>query len=481
MAENNSIFEFGEKFKYKSVWKNWTLSDSLGTHLNRKSTYSLLGSINKLPAFSPTTNVEDVFYKIGSSENEKHILFDYSGTVSRYENNDNAYASGLEGKVVKLPSGTRVAKIGKCQINNNRFYVVILFWNGAYREGLISASSIKEESQYLFVDKNSLEIFINDVERIVYEIEIKKDSDKKTDDKTWIGVFANVKEKIKILKGNKKIGNKFIENLNKYYKNESIIGDDNKVTSYNKLTSNINTLLKKYIESYKFLFIPISTQWFEEHDDIEELKDYIKTISVLPFNLYEELSVSKSGWVPHTFSNKINEGGTDSLVDAVKYINTLMEIINKHDKLKSSPEGKWLLENSNRIMNLPSNNGCIIFVGNATWFFEFWKQKYAESVGVLNCVGHICCPPLLTILLHELDQGISKGNPFSYLPGDTHVSPQLTKEIIDEIGNNPPFYFSKTLIFKEGDSGRYKSDFLFQCNAFLIMIFAGLLFEKYMK
>jgi hypothetical protein len=445
--------------------------------------------------------VDSVFWKLGSnfdmkskSEVKYYLLYDDDGYIQKYETIDNNYKLGLANSSIILPLGTRVAIISRdTVIYEKNFYRVILFWKGRYREGYIVKDAF--ERPFLGVNPHTGELFINDIERILWDIEIREmlnqnlvqnrkaeykkyNFELKPADYEYLLLnykeYILCKEAYDFVKKNLPILKKNIKQINfetladHYYNTEEINNDTDYVTSLTKILNFLNIKFENFFQKKQLIILPFTKAWFHK---------YLHITTMALFN--EKYISSKKVEVDFDLDvGAVLGKGTEDLLDMINLLEALYKVVINDKILKKTPEGKWLKSN---ILYVKKANNMLV-LGTGAWKLLRW-QNGASMVGLQNSFGNIYANPTITILLHEFDQG-GLVEQSGYLPGDTHldvssVNPAQLK-LVNQIRNSKFGEFAQTILY--GQTGNMRnSDLLFACNSYHGIVFMEIFFRKYLK
>ena len=489
MAEQKSIFDLADKFGYESPFVDWLPKQQL--EISKKSNNDLvkLDSItnrrptNKIIPQTQNTRLgeaqkamEAVFWKLGGEKDAPHETFylrDENGIIQTFSKEDNKYEQYLYGKPIKLCKGTRVVVLDTIQLGLKYYNRVILFWKGQYREGYVTKSAFV--TNFLGYDNNSKYLFINDVERLLFEFEVRIEQD--------ISAYPLVKSAYNFVKENisnvKKIDSfQFEKIVRNYYKSEDTDLDFSRLDSVEKASKFLDSKFKNYIKENKILILPITGGWFKrailkEGQDSEFAKFVEKiTPSGLKSDFDRDTGNMKS---PNIFSSDVS---TDNVEGVVPLLEELFHIVKRSTYLRNTLEGVWLRKNIHRIQGLnfgkdSKRKGNLLILGEATWLLGRWSN-YSSFIGIQNSFGPVYCTPLYTVILHELDQGN-----LNYLPGDSHAEPSESFEVIKEIRTKEKSYFIDKLIRQGRNSNHYASDLVYQSNIYHGLVFIEIFLKKY--
>ncbi len=411
--------------------------------------------------FSPNR----VVWKLGNKNSTLNFqLSNQNGIGIVYDSLDEKYEIGLENNPIQLPRGTKVVIIDTYFINSKEFNWVILFWKGRYREGYIEIGAF--ELIYTDSDENSLMLFINDSERLLYEIELRKI---KGGGHTILNkCYTDVIMAIKKLKTDNN-SDSFNVVCAKYYAEESLINDQNNVISINKVISFLSYYFDTFIAQNNVIILPISKDWLaycgENNVQVESL-----LLSITKIALYGDFDGEVGNVKAPTL--KGYEPVNENIEVVIPFLVSLFDFLQQDVFLNTSPEFIWLKENIEVLQKM--KKGSIIVLGNGIWKKGFW-QGYAGYIGIQNSYGTICAVPLTTVLIHEFDQGN-----LEYLPEDTHITPDDTAEVMTEMKEKPNGYFFSGVLGQTINSGDFKTDYLYQCNVYHGIMFLGLFLKKYL-
>jgi hypothetical protein len=489
-TEKKSIFDLIENFRgsdWESPLGDWLAESEKKQEEEKQRTQEISDNKNNRVTMVKSNgrvqelkyslkNINNIVWKLGTTfSNKFFLLHDKNGNVIKYTKEDDNYEKGLKDMNIQLPIGTKVIVIDNADIKGNLFKRILLFWKGVYREGYIPYSAF--EKQNLDSDENSLELFINDAERILYEVEIRNDASHST---ILQNAYRYVKEKIAFLKENNNTIYSDILNtaVANYYSTESVLYRYNHIDALNKVLDFLHITFKQYLDSNKVVIVPISQDWFELNKDKDEkLKKLIDELKSK--YIYTDFNGEVGNVKSHSIDNTISG---ENIEMVVPYLLQLSDIVNGNKMLKDTPEGKWITDNTNldrlKAANKSTKGGFVILLGKDIWDKDVFSNNYAGFIGVNNSFGPLYAIPLHTILIHEFDQG----NGLEYIKGDTHIGERSTLQIYDEfMRENSTKFNSESIVGQPKEGNFYKIDALYQLHACHGLIFLNLFLKKYIS
>jgi hypothetical protein len=489
MGTNNSIFEFGDKFGIESPFGDWGKnrfdlnSIPLGPE-NEKSQNgkSFRGSFLQKQLQLPSR----VVWKLGSVESyiRSFMLKDEIGEAQTYSKADVGSDDILIGKPIQLPIGTTVVILAENvsigEINHHR---VLVFWKGAYRIGNIVDSAFIVQG--LGIDQNSFFLFVNDCERVLFELKNREISSFPIVQRAFDEVSRSVKKLNEIRRSKSTIGfqNLFNRLATDYRVNEIKTGDETQ--SLGLVISLIKFGIGEYIEKNKILVLPFSGVWISKFINVTDFNlrysndknfEYTGAYPAL-IELLKELNGVSDLLTDLTSSSgaiRYNVGNNDELSTVFNFLQGLIEVISLYPEMQATSFSEWLFENKLRL-NL-SNFKRVVVIGEKV-YLSAPGTNYAEGIALRNMAGCVEALPLLTVLLHELSQG-----DLSYLPGDTHIDSSRTSDVLSEMQGATLAYFNQS-VFDNMISGAsaFKTDCLYQCCSYHQIIFLSCILQKYYR
>lgn len=490
-TEKKSIFDLVENFRgqnWESPLGDWLAESEKKQEEEKQRTQEISDNRNSNSTMVKSNervkdleysrdSIKNLVWKIGTTlSNKFFLLHDNKGNVIKYTEEDEKYEKNLKGNNIQLPLGTKVIVISNAEIKGNLFKRVLLFWKGKYREGYIPYSAF--DQQYLDSNEDILEIFINDAERILYEIEIRNEANYST---ILRDAYTYVKGKIQLLKNNNSTYTGMLSHaIDSYYSNETIAYKYNHVDAIKKVINFLNPCFSNHLLSNKVIILPISQEWFELYSKVDDnLKNLIKVLKEK--NIYTDLDGEVGSVIFHFNSKEQPEPDNSHLEVVVPYLLDLSKIVNNNQKLKNTPEGKWITnyDNINNLNAIKSDKekGRLILLGKDIWDKKEFGINYAEEVGINNCFGSLYAIQIHTVLIHEFDQG-----GLDYIDGDTHINREESMEVWnDYLKGNTNGFDEKSILGTLKDVNYYKTDALYQLHACHGLMFLALFFKNYMS
>ena len=303
----------------------------------------------------------------------------------------------------RLSLGQKVVRLS----TRNSAGVMILFWNGKqYEFTNINDNYLKTLPELLNVPQN----FNLDVTHIYSRVKSYKGTNPFLD-----AIIEKVNPtNIKWLAS---ATNQDIFNLSKKFNDKFSINLSDKVATMATYTDAIFQIFNPQINSMTYkdttLFVPLSEDWFNSKPG---LKKYYQNRWLSDGDL----------WV---FNGSSGEGVIDS--EPNRFNKVKIELIRLKDELdnllvRNTPEGAWLTTlNSASFANISR----IIFISNNTWHLNN-TQRYGDYVALMNTVGLIQSPGLLTILIHEMNaNSITLKGTTPVFPVETHINDKETGSV----------------------------------------------------
>lgn len=305
------------------------------------------------------------------------------------------------------------SKLIRLPIKSNR-KVIVLYWsNGKFTYKKLNATDISR------IPPNST---INLKQRLIAEIEFC--------------LFKNNRDLNSI--SNSSIKTSFESLILKVtqFKNEiEQLNDELLIEKFTNITINPDSNDKLFIlNHYKNLI-------FENYNPNYKSIDFRQTTLFCPLSIDFFLSDSKLyEYYELNFTNDWNLnrfiGGSGEGISSKEYINDFYQ---KIKKLQSFLENENIRTESSELIWLQSLTPDfintihrVIFISNETWHKDV-NDVYAEFIGIANSLAWIKIPPILSVLIHEIN--VNNGTVSSgFLPqGDTHISPKDTEIILSKI------------------------------------------------
>jgi hypothetical protein len=331
----------------------------------------------------------------------------------------------------KLIMGTKVIRLNSINEKNTS---KILFWNGtSYEFTEIQEHFLSSQSPYTD-GANALNNFLVDASHIYDRV--------KDCHKTIRGIYYNTPNEF---------FNTIISSIADYSQiNASELLSDRK-TLFDEIfkvdnTDKVGTLQRfadaifsvfnpsNLDETYTYknstLIVPLSVDWFMSEDT---LKAHYKRV-----------------WLSSGALNKMSGGAEDSSgegisdaqeskenFDLIKTELLRLKKIAQNTSASNTPECLWL----NRLTEESlSSIKRIIFIHDGTWNYQSGR-RYAEGIALLSTIGGFEPPPLLIVLLHEMNVNCDSGTAsMLFFPqGDTHIPPEDTRKIWERCINKSVF------------------------------------------
>jgi hypothetical protein len=321
----------------------------------------------------------------------------------------------------KLIMGTKVIRLNSI---NEQKQVKILFWNGTnYEFTEIQDPFLSSQLPYT-EGANALKNFLVDASHIY---DMVKDCHK-----TMTGIYYNAPNKffnaiISSIEDYKQI-NTFELLLDKKTHFDELFKVDNsdKVGTLQRFTDaifsvfNPSNLTGNHTYKNSTLIVPLSVDWFMSDNT---LKAHYKRV-----------------WLSSGALNKISGGAEHSSGEGISDVQESKEDfeliktellrlkeIARNTSASNTPEYLWLNQLTEESLNFIKR---IIFIHDGTWNYESGR-RYAEGIALLSTIGGFEPPPLLIVLLHEMNvnSGSGTASMLFFPQGDTHIPPEDTQRI----------------------------------------------------
>jgi hypothetical protein len=306
-------------------------------------------------------------------------------------------------------------RVGQKVIRLSRKYesgaVMIVFWNGKkYDFALIKDSSLINRPLIDSVYDN----FVNDVSHAYSRVEIYNGKIPLLDTK----VIKKIKpSNIEWLRS---ATDQSILALYNKFKYTFRLNSRDRVETLNRYTSTIFSAYNPQSEEGTYqettLFLPLSEDWFRGD---EKLNEHFTKFWVPNGNLNRFVGYSGEGVIG------------EKLVEIKAELLRLKNIV-KDTTAKNTPEASWLQQlNPTNLKNIKR----VFFISNGTWGIRD-DARYAEGIALMNSIGIFQAPPLLSVLLHEMNVN---SDTIPFFPFDTHLPPEYTKEIWEKSKEDTTF------------------------------------------
>ncbi len=333
------------------------------------------------------------------SKSNTFMAFDKNKVVVWVDNNQKKPKLSIGQKVIRLsikyPSGS----------------IAILFWNGKnYDFARINENYLSNKP----VSENHLQNFVKDVSHVYSRVASSKGDNAYLDSIIETVNPANIKWL-------ETATNEDILTLANTFKDKFNVNLNDKVTTLATYTDTLFQIFnpqsngKTYKETT--LFLPLSEDWFNSS---ALLKEYYQKVWISNGELNRFIGGSGEGVY------------VDSQLVEIKSALLKLKDFVSETAVSNTSEGLWLASLTAENLSTISR---MIFISTNTWHYDY-TQKYAEGIALVNTVGIIQVPPLLTVLIHEMNV-----NRFSmpFFPRDTHIPDYDTEDIWTKPQNKAEF------------------------------------------
>jgi hypothetical protein len=401
---------------------NWRqeADNIINTSNNVINTSELFGNLQRITDTSKILETESYETNLAKFDGSKVVMW-----VKADQQNTNIVA-GL--KVIRL-------------VPIDEIYVKILFWNGNdYEFAVIEDNLLSNEP--LLDEKNAIKIFLNDSSHIQARI------------KNFNILTMGINPYFNINKFN--VFNKTVSDLTTKLKwIESAVYSDILMlydTFNNKFEVNTANKVETLENFTNTIFSIFNPELF--NSTTNRLKNYQKNTLFVPlsedwFNSDPALAAHYKGkWLTNGSLSRFAGGSGEGIyveddVNTMKLALLNLKKIVIESSVRNTPEGTWIEKLTNNDL---SEITRMIFVHNDTWRYDK-NNRYAEGIGLMTGTSFFQPPPLLTVLLHEMNvnsNDMHNDNMPFFPRSDTHTSIDNTQASWEKASN--PNLFKKAIV-----------------------------------
>jgi hypothetical protein len=304
----------------------------------------------------------------------------------------------------KLIAGQKVIRLGTRYKSGE---IQVLFWNGKkYDFDKIRESSLSN----LPVVANLKANFVNDISHVLHRVSHYKSTQK---DDILADIIAQINPQKNALIS--KITDRDILLLNDKFREKYKVNFFDRVQTIKDNVSAISSIINpkdkdERLYSDTTLFVPLSISWFKNDTTLKE---------------YYENTWAKDGALNRLYGSSgegVSVASESESFDKIrKELLNLKEIV-RETMSKDSNEAQWLQKLNTELL---ASKYRMIFVHEDPWHLNY-EQRQADDIGLMSTLGIIQAPPLMSVLIHEMN--VNKGSYCSFFPNDSHIDRNKVQE-----------------------------------------------------